>query len=530
MQDNPLDPLSKPDGFAAPRTVRQVLAVGGGRGGVGKSTLAVNLAVYFAQLGRAVILVDADPSGAELHTHFGLSSELFDPTIDDSIDAELRTVPTPVPGLSLMPQLYTTASTVPVRPGRKALWAKRLRHQEADYVILDLGAGTAPPTLDLFLSADVGICVTAPEPPSVEATYRFTRALFLRRIRRLLIKDRFKLRLIDRVLAELPPLPAPLDVVHAVARYDTTLAELAAHELGQMRPRLVVNGIRLRQDNELGAAMCDMARRYLGVGLYHVGQIEQDDSVWLSVVRKRPILIDSPTSKSARNLERIARRVMALVASRDQPRTEAKAPPIVAPELSFYDILGANRGATDEDIRRAYKRQKDVYHPDSLALTSILSGSQLAQAVANIEEAYDTLLDPLRRRAYDISRFPEPEQPEGGPTTPEDSALAAERQMLRDELTREISAETEFTGALLSKVRESHGIEIEEIARRTKISASHLRAIEAEEYQSLPALVYTRGFLQQVAKCLELDPAQVTRTYLRRMRGEGKAIGGHFPP
>jgi len=79
-------------------------------------------------------------------------------------------------------------------------------------------------------------------------------------------------------------------------------------------------------------------------------------------------------------------------------------------------------------------------------------------------------------------------------------------------------------------VRESHGIEIEEIARRTKISASHLRAIEAEEYQSLPALVYTRGFLQQVAKCLELDPAQVTRTYLRRMRGEGKAIGGHFPP
>jgi flagellar biosynthesis protein FlhG len=296
-----------------------------------------------------------------------------------------------------------------------------------------------------------------------------------------------------------------------------------------MRPRLVVNGIRLRQDNELGAAMCDMAQRYLGVGLDHMGQIEQDDSVWLSVVRKRPILIDSPTSKSARNLERIARRVMALVASRDQPRTEAKAPPIVAPELSFYDILGANRGATDEDIRRAYKRQKDVYHPDSLALTSILSGSQLAQAVANIEEAYDTLLDPLRRRAYDISRFPEPEQPEGGPTTPEDSALAAERQMLRDELTREISAETEFTGALLSKVRESHGIEIEEIARRTKISASHLRAIEAEEYQSLPALVYTRGFLQQVAKCLELDPAQVTRTYLRRMRGEGKAIGGHFP-
>ena len=528
MQDFSDFPLQQPDSVA-PRTVRHVLAVGGGRGGVGKSTLAVNLAVYFAQLGRAVILVDADPAGAELHTHFGLSPELFDPATDDTIEAELRTVDTPVPGLLLMPQLYTTSSTVPVRPGRKSQWSKRLRMQEADYVIMDLGGGTAPPTLDLFLSADIGVCVTAPEPPSIEATYRFTRALFLRRLRRLLIKDRFRLRMVDRVLGELPPMPAPLDVVHALARYETSIAEMAASELGQLRPRLVVNGIRLRQDNELGNAMCDIAQRYLGVRMDHLGQIDQDDSVWLSVVRKRPILIDSPTSKSARHLERIARRVMALVTAREQPRTELPPPPIVVPDFSFYDLLGTHRGATDEDIRRAYKRQKDMYQPESLALTSILNGAQLAQAVAAIDEACDTLLDPLRRRAYDLSHFPEPEQPKGGLAAQADSALAAERQLLRDELTREISAETEFTGALLSKVRESLGIEIDEIARRTKISASHLRAIEAEEYQSLPALVYTRGFLQQVAKCLELDPSQVTRTYLRRMRGEGRTIGGHFP-
>ncbi len=529
MLVRPSNPPPLLEGMAAPRTVRHVLAVGGGRGGVGKSTLAVNLAVYFAQLGRAVILVDADPSGAELHTHFGMSQSHFDPRVEDGIDVELRTVPTPVPGLSLMPQLYNTGSSSPVRPGRKAMWAKRLRHQEADYVIVDLGSGTAPATLDLFLSADIGLCVTAPDPPAVEATYRFARALFLRRLRRTLVKDRFKLRMVDRVLGELLPLPSPLDVVHALARYETSLAELAAGELGQLRPRLVVNGIRLRQDNELGSAMCEMARRYLGIELDHVGHIEQDDSVWLSVVRRRPILLDSPTSKSARNLERIARRVMALGATRDAPRSALPKPPIVAPDISFYDIVGTNRGATDEEIRRAYKRQKDVYQPDSLALTSILSDTQLSQALANIEEAYDTLLDPLRRRAYDLTHFPEPEELPGGLNAHEDSALVAERQLLRDELTREISAETEFTGSLITKVRESLGVEIEDIARRTKISASHLRAIEAEEYQSLPALVYTRGFLQQVAKCLELDPTQVTRTYLRRMRGENRPHGGQYP-
>ncbi len=58
--------------------------------------------------------------------------------------------------------------------------------------------------------------------------------------------------------------------------------------------------------------MCDMAERYLGVNYDYVGHIEQDDAVWLSVVHRRPLLIDSPTSKSARNLERIARRVPGL--------------------------------------------------------------------------------------------------------------------------------------------------------------------------------------------------------------------------
>jgi flagellar biosynthesis protein FlhG len=98
--------------------------------------------------------------------------------------------------------------------------------------------------------------------------------------------------------------------------------------------------------------------------------------------------------------------------------------------------------------------------------------------------------------------------------------------MLREELGREINAETEFTGRLLRKVRESQGVEIDEIANRTKISAAHLKAIEAEDFSSLPALVYTRGFVQQVAKHLRLDPTQVSRTYLRRMR-EWRAATEH---
>lgn len=507
----------------APRTVRHVIAVAGGRGGVGKSTIAINIAVYLAQLGRKVVLIDSDPTGAELHTMLGVAASLDARAGEDGEDAELRTWPTSVQGLVLMPQQYSAGSTSPMRPGRKAMWARRIRHLEADYVILDLGAGTSPATLDLFLTSDTGLCVATPEPPSIETTYRFLRALFVRRVRRLLAKDRFKLRLAERVLLELPALPRPIEFVQALARYEVSLAETVANELANLTPRLVINGVRLRSDSEVGPAICEMSRRYLGIEMDYLGQIEQDDSVWLSVVRKRPLLIDSPASKSARNLERIARRTLALSTSRDVQR-ERPAPSIVAPKYTLYDVLGTTRVSTDEEVRRAYKRQRAIFQPDGLALTSLLTEEQLAREVAAIEEAHDTLLDPLRRKAYDLSTFPAEEPSNRSPIEDDGSAAMAERQLLREELTREINPNTEYHGLLLAKVRESQGIELEEIANRTKISVAYLKAIESDDFAALPALVYTRGFLQQISKLLGLDPAQVTRTYLKRLRGlEGAA-------
>src|SRR5262249_1660208 len=136
----------------------------------------------------------------------------------------------------------------------------------------------------------IGLVVVTPEPPSVEGAYRFVRALYQRRLRRALVKDRFKARLVDRAQADLEPLPPPCELVRALARYETPLAELAATELSALRPRLIVNDVKLRTDGDLGLAMVDLAHRYLGVSFDYMGHIEQDDSIWLSVVRSRPLL------------------------------------------------------------------------------------------------------------------------------------------------------------------------------------------------------------------------------------------------
>jgi flagellar biosynthesis protein FlhG len=70
----------------------------------------------------------------------------------------------------------------------------------------------------------------------------------------------------------------------------------------------------------------------------------------------------------------------------------------------------------------------------------------------------------------------------------------------------------------LRRIREARAIEIGDIAQRTKIGAAHLRAIEEEHWEAMPALVYLRGFLTGYARFLKLDAEQVTRTYLDRHR------------
>jgi flagellar biosynthesis protein FlhG len=510
----------------AARGARRLIAVGGGRGGVGKSLVAVNLAVYFAQLGKRVVLVDADASGANLHTHFGLRAATREVPIDEDPEALTAALAkTSVPGLELLPApLDALGPTQALRGGRKARWLAAIRALPAEYLVVDVGPGHGPFALDAMLVADVPIVVTVPEPPAIEATYRFLRVAYRTRLRRALGNDRFRLKLLERALTEIGAIPSPVELIAVLARMDRSLAEIAWAEAHRLRLNLVVNQTRVRTDIELGAWMSGLARRHYGALLDELGHIEHDDTVWLTVRRNKPLLVDSPTSKAARNLERIARRVVALLTTRDARPAERGPLSTEAPTL--YAVLGITRSSNDEEIRRAYKRQREIYATGGIAVSSLLADEDLRRAQARLDEAYDTLLDPVRRRAYDLSTFAEAE-----PETlvlQAKPALAAEQLLLQSELAREIGPDTEFSGELLRKVRESQGLELSEISARTKIARSHLAAIEEEQFDLLPAQVYVRGFITELAKVLRLDPPQVQKTYLRRMRESGVGSRGRM--
>lgn len=87
---------------------------------------------------------------------------------------------------------------------------------------------------------------------------------------------------------------------------------------------------------------------------------------------------------------------------------------------------------------------------------------------------------------------------------------------ISSELQAEIESETEWKGSLLRRIREARNVPLEELSDYTKIGKNYLIAIEDENFAKLPAAVFLRGFLTQIAKYLKLPPERVLAGYLPR--------------
>ncbi len=81
----------------------------------------------------------------------------------------------------------------------------------------------------------------------------------------------------------------------------------------------------------------------------------------------------------------------------------------------------------------------------------------------------------------------------------------------------QLDEQTEITGALLAQARQARGLTLDDYVRVTKISIYYLRNIEQEVVDDLPAAVYVRGYLRQMAEMLGLDAHLVAQGYLARI-------------
>jgi len=499
----------------------RVVAVAGGKGGVGKSLVAANVGIFLATLGKKVVLVDGALGTPNLHVFAGVhrpSRTLSECLVPGGPRLADISAATPLPGLRLIAGVGDPPWIANPRPTMIRALSEQIRELPADWVVIDLGSGQAPWVLDLFLDADIGILCAIPDPTSVELMLRFARAAFVQRLRRLGLGEIAQLAPSEMRAHEGGTI-APLDLyLRAVASDDPRVGELRRAILG-FSPQLVVNAARSKHDMELGRAVVSAARRRLGVPIGYLGHLEYDEAVWVSTRRRRPLLVEHPESRIAKCFERLARAISNL------PRPQLDGD--VLPSDSHYDLLEVAPTASFEDIRRANRRIRDIYGTDSIAISGLYDPASLEAVHRRLDLAYTTLMDAAKRKEYDFELFPDgvPAPPAPPPTpieaiasrppkTPPEGEPAA---VVRPPMPQ-LGPRTEYSGALLRQIREACGIELREIAERSKIGMAYLSALEGEVFAKLPAGVYVRGFLVEYARILGLDAERVKATYLERFR------------
>jgi flagellar biosynthesis protein FlhG len=240
----------------------QVIAVSGGKGGVGKTNVSINLAVSLAQIGRQVMILDADLGLANidvalgLHPKFDLSHVLRGEKDLDEIIIEGPE------GIRLIPGASGIQHMAELSPAEHAgiISAFSEMGSDIDTMIVDTAAGISDTVISFTRASQEVIVVVCDEPASITDAY--------------------------------------------------AIIKLLNKEYGNTRFRILSNMVRSAQEGrDLYNKMCAVTDRYLDVMLSFMGAIPYDDYLKKAVKSQKPVVTAFPRSKAAQAFKNLARKV-----------------------------------------------------------------------------------------------------------------------------------------------------------------------------------------------------------------------------
>jgi flagellar biosynthesis protein FlhG len=291
----------------------RIWAIGGGKGGVGKSVISTGIAMTLAQSGERCIMVDADLGGANLHTFLGMGhprftlSDLFLKKVEGLQDILL---PTPFDNLWLVSGARAMLDMANPNYLQKMKIIRQIFSLHADHIFIDLGAGSAFNVLDFFLAAQEGILVVMPTPTSIENAYHFLKAVYYRKLRKV-VRTLKAQRLVDSALSEKVQrgICSPRDLMIDLQYRDPVVGSEIVQAMKPFRPRLIVNQVQRNEDRDLGGKISLACRDYFGIEVTVPGVVRTDERVLMALKSRRPVLEMFPGSPFAEDIRRIVQKM-----------------------------------------------------------------------------------------------------------------------------------------------------------------------------------------------------------------------------
>jgi flagellar biosynthesis protein FlhG len=296
------------------RTIENhILAIGGGKGGTGKSLITACLGICLADRGNEVLLIDADLGTANLHTFFGLEPPQiglsdFVTRRKSSIDSII--IKTGINNLKLIPGAQDMIGMANLSYGQKIRTLNNIKKLNYRHILIDIGPGTSFNTLDFFLISHCGILITSPEPTSIENTYHFMKSLFLRHLRKTITQKAVKF-LIDKGArqGDGEKFDSVFDLLEAIEKIEPKLGDNIASHLSTLDIKLIVNQAKTDRDKAIGQKMTIAARKYFGSPIDFLGTVSYDNKVSEGLLQRKPIEDYFPHSKAFKELTEITQKI-----------------------------------------------------------------------------------------------------------------------------------------------------------------------------------------------------------------------------
>lgn len=290
-------------------------AIGGGKGGVGKSIVTLMIGVSLAKLGNKVILVDADLGGSNLHTLVGIRYPQY--TLADFISKKVETIDevminTPVNNLKIICGADDILGMANPKYTQKTKLLNHLKRLEADFILLDLGAGTSFTTVDFFLYAPNKVVVLTPQITSIQNAYGFIKASLFRYLNDVFSKEEPALELIRRAGA-----PAEGESIDSIAKLFDAFKSLSEYHqekllnsINELKIKIIINMLKDSKERNVSNIVKSVAKNYLGINIEDLGAVQFDNILSSSINNMGDFLSNRRDSLASINFYDIASNIM----------------------------------------------------------------------------------------------------------------------------------------------------------------------------------------------------------------------------
>jgi len=343
-----------------------IYTIASGKGGVGKSLFSINLAICLAKMDKKVIIADLDLGGSNIHLMISIAKRVnkgIGSFLLDNSNIESIIIKTDYKNLYFIPGDNEIPGLANITTGQKKKLINSLLSLDADYLIIDLGAGSSYNTLDFFLISNDGIIISTPNPTAMVNSYLFLKNILFRLLSISFKKNSLGYKHCEKIKKDSQKIQRInfLELKKELSIIDKDNYIIFNDYLESLNIGLVFNMIENPKDTIKAKHLKNTCKSYLDLDLNHLGVIYRDELQNIALNSKIPITIYKPNSILSQSIYRIAEKILTL----EEDKGTDKKQKIV---LSFDDIIEE----AESDFNNRLDYVQDLIDNKALSISDLI--------------------------------------------------------------------------------------------------------------------------------------------------------------